>query len=97
MWPFAFHPTVHREVADGYDWYEGRQAGLGTDFLDALETVYGAIHANPARYPVVHADIREALLTRFPYAVYYRVVPSGVRILSVFHTVRNPSTWQRRV
>ena len=69
---------------------------MGTDFLDALEAVYAAIHANPARYPVVHADIREGLLTRFPFAVYYRVLPTRIRVLSVFHTARNPSVWQRR-
>lgn len=96
MWPLEFHPAVQGEVADAYHWYEQRQPGLGTDFLDELERVYAAVRSNPARFGFADRDIREGLLTRFPYAVYYRVLPNRIRVLSVFHTSRNPSVWQGR-
>lgn len=96
MWPLEFHPAVHREVADAYHWYEQQRAGLGTALLDELERVYAAILGNPARYGFAEADIREGLLTRFPYAVYYRVLADRIRVLSVFHTARDPSRWQGR-
>jgi hypothetical protein len=32
----------------------------------------------------------------FPYCVYYREESSLVRVLSVFHTSRDPSIWQSR-
>lgn len=94
--PLDFHPDVRREVDRAYRWYEGHQPGLGTDFLDAVEHVLSEITANPARYGFAENDIREGLLTRFPFAVYYRVLPDRIRILAVYHTARDPSGWQSR-
>jgi plasmid stabilization system protein ParE len=94
--PLEFHPTARDEINDANDWYEQRQAGLGRDFLDELERVLGEIAANPERYGFAGANIREGLLRRFPYAVYYRELPESIRILAVFHTSRDPSRWQSR-
>jgi hypothetical protein len=67
--PLDFHPAVRGEIADAHDWYEQRQPGLGSDFLDEVGRVLGEITANPARYGFAAADIREGLLTRFLYAI----------------------------
>jgi toxin ParE1/3/4 len=68
--PLDFHPSVRDEIDDAHDWYEQRQLGLGVDFLDEIERVLAEITANPARYGFADANIREGLLTRFPYAIY---------------------------
>ena len=94
--PLDFHPAVRGEIDDGYDWYEQRQAGLGRDFLDEVERVLAEITANPARYGFADADIREGLLNRFPYAIYYRVLTDRIRVLAVYHTSRHPLGWQSR-
>jgi plasmid stabilization system protein ParE len=94
--PLEFHRSVRDEINDAHDWYEHHQAGLGREFLDELEQVLAGIAANPARYGFAEDDIREGLLQRFPYAVYYRELPDRVRVLAVFHTSRDPSTWQSR-
>lgn len=95
--PLEFHSAVRNEIADAHGWYEQRQAGLGTAFLDEVERVLAEITANPARYGFADADIREGLLTRFPYAVYYRVLTDRIRVLAVYHTSRDPAGWQSRV
>jgi plasmid stabilization system protein ParE len=59
--------------------------------------VLAEITANPAHYGFADAGIREGLLTRFPYAVYYRVLADRIRVLAVYHTSRDPSGWQTRV
>jgi plasmid stabilization system protein ParE len=94
--PLDFHPSVRDEIDDAHDWYEQRQLGLGVDFLDEIERVLAEITANPARYGFADANIREGLLTRFPYAIYYRVLTDRIRILAVYHTSRDPSGWQSR-
>jgi toxin ParE1/3/4 len=91
-----FHPSVRDEIDDAYRWYERRRSGLGSDFLDAVEKILVEITANPARYGFADADIREGLLTRFPYAIYYRVLADRIRVLAVYHTSRDPSGWQSR-
>lgn len=95
--PLDFHPAVRGETDAAYRWYEQQRPGLGTDFLDAVEQVVAEITANPARYGFADGDVREGALTRFPYAVYYRVLPDRVRVLAVYHTSRDPSGWQSRV
>jgi plasmid stabilization system protein ParE len=69
---------------------------LGSDFLDEVEAVLAAITANPARYGYTDRDVREGLVKRFPYAVYYRVLPNRIRVLAVYHTARNPIGWKSR-
>ncbi len=94
--PLDFHPAVRDEIDDAHRWYERQRPGLGTDFLDALAQVFAEITANPARYGFADADIREGALTRFPYAVYYRVLADRIRVLAVYHTSRDPTGWQTR-
>lgn len=94
--PLEFHVAVRDEIRDAYSWYEQRRIGLGRDFMGELERVLGEIAANPVRYGLSEADIREGLLRRFPYAIYYRQLSDRIRVLAVFHTSRNPSGWQAR-
>jgi plasmid stabilization system protein ParE len=94
--PLDFHPAVRDEIDDAYRWYERQRAGLGGDFLEAVEAVLAEITANPARYGFADTDIREGVLTRFPYAIYYRVLADRIRVLAVYHTSRDPSGWQSR-
>lgn len=94
--PLDFHPAVRDEIDDAHDWYEQRRTGLGSDFLDEIQRVLAEITANPARYGFADGDIREGLLNRFPYAIYYRVLAHRIRVLAVYHTSRDPSGWQAR-
>ncbi len=41
-------------------------------------------------------EIREAIVSRFPYCVYYRVKRKRILITAVFHTSRDPAVWQSR-
>jgi plasmid stabilization system protein ParE len=52
--------------------------------------------AQPNFYPQVYQDVREAIVSGFPYCVYYVEEPNQVVVLAVFHTARNPSIWQGR-
>lgn len=95
--PLDFHPAVRDEINDAHDWYEQRQPGLGGAFLDEVQRALAAIGVNPARYGFAEGNIREGPLKRFPYAVYYRVLVTRIRVLAVYHTSRNPAGWRSRV
>jgi plasmid stabilization system protein ParE len=95
--PLVFHPDVRGEVDEAYRWYEQQQAGLGDQFLAALEEVYQRISTTPLAHQVVYQGARRALLRRFPYAVYYRAHSDRVEVLAVHHTRRDPRSWQARV
>lgn len=95
--PLVFHPDVADEVNDAYRWYESRRAGLGDDFLAALEAVYRAVRATPAMHRVIEQAVRRSMLRRFPYGVYYRIQADRVEVLAVQHGHRDPAEWRARL
>jgi len=75
----------------------GISPASGGRFEAAVRQAFADIGANPYQYAVAHADMREALVSGFQYAVYYRVLPARIEVVAVFHTSRDPAVWQARV
>ena len=94
--PVILRQFARAEFDDAADWYEGRRIGQGAAFTAAIRQVLLDIGARPAAHPEVYEDGREALVARYPYAIYYRPEPGQVTVLAVFHTSRDPSEWQGR-
>jgi plasmid stabilization system protein ParE len=92
----VFRLEVREELDNAYRWYESQQPGLGDDFLDSIDKLLNQICQKPELYAVIHRDIRRSVLQRFPYAVYYRIISSRVVVTAVFHSRRNPKSWQKR-
>ncbi|MBN2490381.1 MAG: type II toxin-antitoxin system RelE/ParE family toxin [Planctomycetes bacterium] len=84
------------DVDDAFLWYEAQEPGLGEEFLAAIEATLRAIRENPHRFPVVFRDTRRALVRRFPYAVYYRVLDDLALVIACFHARRDPKRWRKR-
>jgi plasmid stabilization system protein ParE len=95
--PLVFHPAVHGEIDDAYRWYEQQQAGLGQDFLAALDEAFNRLQQTPEAHQVIYRDARRALPRRFPYGIYYRVHADRVEVIAVQHSRRDPAGWQARV
>lgn len=84
------------DVADAFTWYESRRPRLGQEFADEVATVFATIENQPLRFPVVLDDIRMAVVHRFPYLVYFVILPTGLSIIAVLHGHRDPQVWRRR-
>jgi toxin ParE1/3/4 len=63
----------------------------------SMTLIFRRIQANPNQYPVVHRNVRRALVRRFPYGVFYVVEGQRIVVLAVFHGSRDPSQWKSRV
>ena len=95
--PITMRPKARAEYDAAVDWYgKQRRPGLDVRFIRAVNDVMQLIAEMPHVYQVVLRDIRQAPVPGFPYCVHYRVRPSAVVVLSVFHTSRDPSAWQSR-
>jgi plasmid stabilization system protein ParE len=92
----VFRPQVRDELDETFNWYESQQLGLGDEFLDCVDATLNFICLLPESYPAVYRDVRRAVVKRFPYIVYYRIVSSRVIVTAVFHGSRNPKEWQKR-
>ena len=94
--PVLFHRAARAEFDGAYDWYERQRPGLGQEFSDAVHEVLSQLAAFPEAHQCIYKDIRRAVVRRFPYVIMYRIKPNHVRVLSVFHSRRDPAYWQRR-
>jgi toxin ParE1/3/4 len=88
----ASHPEADEELTAAALWYEERQAGLGSDFIDEFERTLGRIVAEPERWRKFHGDNRKLNFDRFPYAVVYSVRSDTLYM----HLHRRPFYWQHR-
>ena len=85
-----FHPLAERELVAAAQYYEVKNPGLGTQFLNAAERCERTVVEYPLAGSVVRGEVRRCHFRGFPYAFLYSVKPQGVRILAVMHHRRRP-------
>jgi len=93
--PLVFRRGVGQDLADAFTYYEEQVEGLGEGFLSAVDSTFDAIERYPEMFAKVHAEARRALVSRFPYAVFYRAEPQRVVVFRVLHTARDPKAWPK--
>jgi len=86
---------AERDLTETYKWYNEMVPGLGSDFLAVVERALESIQENPARFPIIHREVRRALLNRFPYGIFFFFEDEKVVVLGVMHTARNPAKWRK--
>ena len=92
-----YHPALEAELADARNYYDEQSPGLGRDFVDEFERQVLAIAAMPERWMIVERDVRRALMKRFPYVIYFRVLDrDAIRITVVKHEKRHPAYGRKR-
>lgn len=84
------------EIGEAYEWYQEQRAGLGVEFLEALDAQYQAIIESPQLYAETHRGVRRALLRRFPYGVFCASKGEVISVLAVGQTSRSPRRWPRQ-
>ena len=92
----TIRPEAETDLAEACRWYEERRHDLGSESPISVEATLESIQRHPQSFPVVHSQIRRALLRRFPYGVFYVVEEHAVAVLAVFHASRDPNRWQNR-
>jgi plasmid stabilization system protein ParE len=91
----VFRPQAEDEVLEAKQWYESRATGLGDSFATAVEVLVDRIAENPLAFMQVHGETRRAVLTRYPYAIYFRIDGERIVVLAV-HGRQDPARWQAR-
>ena len=89
-------PEADAEFIEAQVWYESRREGLGARFAAAVDAHMVRVLATPLAFPCVHGATRRAVMTSFPYAVYYQVVSEEIVVLAIMHGSRHPRLWRSR-
>ena len=96
MTSIRFHPEAEGELRDAVVWYEHQRKGLGSEFILCMDEAVERIRRGPENFPKIYKNIQRAVVKRFPFAVFFEIEKSDIRVLAVFHSRRDPSRWQSR-
>ena len=66
-------------------------------FEEETDRAFGRISERPESYRIVASTVRRAPVRKFPFSVFYRILPEWIAVVAVVHRSRDPRTWQRRV
>ena len=78
-----------KDVANAFEWYESQRPGLGEEFEQAVDETIQLLRILPELGHVVHGEIRRVSVRRFPYALYYRVTRSSIKVRACLHERRD--------
>ena len=85
------------DLEEAANWYESRRPDLGIGFTDEARFLLLRIEENPRQFPIVYRDARRALMSRFPFAIYFRLVGNIALVIAVMDLRRKASRWRRRI
>jgi plasmid stabilization system protein ParE len=86
-----YHPAIEQELRAIIAYYNRAADGLGAEFLNEFERQALTIAAMPLQWRIIEGDIRRALMRRFPYLIYFRVIHQEVlRITVIKHQRQHP-------
>jgi len=91
-----FRTEAAADVSLARDWYDSKSSGLGDSFVGSLEQIIDLVAELPEAFPEIAVGLRRALLSRFPYALYYRVDGEVINVIACLHTRQSASRWRSR-
>jgi plasmid stabilization system protein ParE len=77
------------EMRANVAWYNLQKRGLGHEFRAQVRSVLRGIAAHPERWPMCGPKYRRAVVSRFPYVIYYLPEHDIIRVARVTHTSRD--------
>jgi len=85
------------DVAEAQLWYEVQRSGLGAEFHLEVTQVIDRLSETPLIYQIVYRDVRRAIVHRFPYLIWYRVLGELVVVLACTHGKQDPDQVKARL
>jgi plasmid stabilization system protein ParE len=89
-------PAARDDLADGFQFYERQQEGLGGYFLDSLFSDIDSLRLYAGIHRKVFGNHR-LLSKRFPYAIYYAEASGTVFVKAILDSRRDPKFHHQRL
>jgi len=92
-------PIVRTDLRKAKKWYQDKNETLANEFKTEVDNEIEYIGKHPEHYQKKYKELRQSLVTRFPYAIFYLVEEElkQVVIFGVLHTRRNPEIIRKRI
>lgn len=95
IYRIVLSPDAKADMRSAHRWYRRIDRNLAHRFSLDGRTTARRIAQFPYQFPLVNGTVRQALLKRFPYAMYYRVYPKLVFVVAVLHQRRSDAMFLR--
>lgn len=89
--------VAQQELDEAVSHYDSQSPGLGNAFLLESVAAIDRIRRFPEAWHPMGNEIRRCRLRRFPYGLIYSNDETGILILAVAHSRREPSYWRDRI
>ena len=83
-------PSALADLREGFRFYEAKESGLGSYFLDTLFSDIDSLQLYSGIHSVHFGRFHRLLSKRFPYAAYYQMVGSEVSVRAILDLRRDP-------
>ena len=80
--------SAEEGALEGFSYYEEKQEGLGTRFLDQLDGQLKQLQKDPTIYQKKHKNIRTVLIKPFPYHIVYEIDNIKIVVYKVIYAGR---------
>ncbi|MDA0738128.1 MAG: type II toxin-antitoxin system RelE/ParE family toxin [Nitrospirae bacterium] len=90
-------PEAEQDLAEAFRWYELQRSGLGHDFLHHVQAGFQFLERTPLVFPECYHGVRQHLIKRFPYKIFYKVEAQTVIVLAVVYGGRDPEWVKKRL
>lgn len=74
---------AEQDIRSAFEWYAAQRSGLGDEFFVAVRSLLETVSRFPESNPILYRNVRRAVVSRFPYLVFYVVRPAVVTVLAV--------------
>ena len=91
---YRFTSAALTELKQATLYYEQREDGLGTVFLDEIEATVSRILQHPQAWHPLSARTRRCRTHRFPFGLIYQIRVDEILITSVMDLHRDPASWR---
>lgn len=95
----SFALQAERELQSAARRYEQIRAGLGVEFLQAVELLLRRVARDAQTFPRWRDNLpfrKAVMIRRFPFVVFFQDRENEVWVFAVAHSKRRPGYWLRR-
>jgi plasmid stabilization system protein ParE len=95
MTKYRFTSAALSELKEATHYYEQKENGLGTAFLDEIDATLERILRFPHAWHLTTARTRRCRTHRFPFGLLYQIRPDEILITAVMDLRRDPQRWKK--
>ena len=97
MRDIGFLDPAWTEMMEATRYYNEQSKNLGGRFLDSVHALAKKVQTFPESGRVVHKNVRQRLVSGWPYALLYEIEEKRITIVAVMHQKRTPDYWYHRL